>query len=307
MPAQLVQRNKQRFKKVKVDTVTIDIIENALRNARFEMDAVLFRTAMSPGIREQHDEFPMIADREGKMVVGQFGSFIGGFLEGYDGTIEEGDIFLTNDPYSVRRRDQPRQRLAGVAADLSQRSARRLGGDVRPHDGRRRQGARIAADRCAHDLRGRNTGAAGKDLQARHTQPGRARIMLHNCPHAALEQGATSTPSSRPAAPPPRADRDVRALRRRCLPVRRCADCWREIGARCASSSVERYPRRSSTSRITSATTAWDMGPYKIACSMWREGDKVHSRLCRHRPAVDLIDQLLPQRRTCSRCSSAST
>ena len=40
------------------------------------MDAVLFRTAMSPGIREQHDEFPMIANREGKMVVGQFGSFI---------------------------------------------------------------------------------------------------------------------------------------------------------------------------------------------------------------------------------------
>jgi hypothetical protein len=34
MPAQLVQRNKQRFKKVKVDTVTIDIIESALRNAR---------------------------------------------------------------------------------------------------------------------------------------------------------------------------------------------------------------------------------------------------------------------------------
>ena len=65
------------------------------------MDTVLFRTAMSPGIREQHDEFPMIANVEGKMVVGQFGSFIWGFMQGYDGTIEEGDIFLTNDPYSV--------------------------------------------------------------------------------------------------------------------------------------------------------------------------------------------------------------
>jgi len=66
------------------------------------MDAVLFRTAMSPGIREQHDEFPMIANNDGKMVVGQFGSFIYGFMEGYDGDIEEGDIFLTNDPYSCR-------------------------------------------------------------------------------------------------------------------------------------------------------------------------------------------------------------
>lgn len=83
-----------------VDVVTIDIIEYALRNARYEMDAVLFRTAMSPGIREQHDEFPLIADPEGRMVVGQFGSFIGGFLDNYDGTVEEGDVFLLSDPYS---------------------------------------------------------------------------------------------------------------------------------------------------------------------------------------------------------------
>jgi N-methylhydantoinase B len=84
---------------VDVDGVTVDIIENALKNAREEMDAVLFRTAMSPGIREQGDCFPMIANREGKMVVGQFGSFIGPFLSAYDADIEEGDIILTNDPY----------------------------------------------------------------------------------------------------------------------------------------------------------------------------------------------------------------
>ena len=87
------------FSKVNVDPITLDVIESALRNARYEMDAVLFRTAMSPGIREQHDEFPLIADRQGRMVVGQFGSFIDGFLKSYEGTIEEGDIFLTTDPY----------------------------------------------------------------------------------------------------------------------------------------------------------------------------------------------------------------
>ncbi len=101
MPAKLVQTNNTPFKRVEVDTVTIDIIESALRNARFEMDTVLFRTAMSPGIREQHDEFPMIANSEGKMVVGQFGSFIHGFMQGIDDTIEAGDIFFTSDPYSV--------------------------------------------------------------------------------------------------------------------------------------------------------------------------------------------------------------
>jgi N-methylhydantoinase B len=42
----------------------------------------------------------MIANVEGKMVVGQFGSFIHGFMEAYDGTLEEGDMIFTNDPYS---------------------------------------------------------------------------------------------------------------------------------------------------------------------------------------------------------------
>ncbi|WP_411358981.1 hydantoinase B/oxoprolinase family protein [Pseudidiomarina salilacus] len=99
MPAQLIETNSTPLQRVNVDTVTLDIIENAMANARNEMDAVLFRTAMSPGIREQGDAFPMIANHEGKMVVGQFGSFITGFTESYQGTIEEGDVFLTNDPY----------------------------------------------------------------------------------------------------------------------------------------------------------------------------------------------------------------
>ncbi|MDX1481176.1 MAG: hydantoinase B/oxoprolinase family protein [Woeseiaceae bacterium] len=99
MPATIVETNPAEFKRVDVDTVTVDIIENALSNVREEMDAVLFRTAMSPGIREQGDCFPMVANKDGKMVVGQFGSFIHGFMQAYDGEIEEGDIILTNDPY----------------------------------------------------------------------------------------------------------------------------------------------------------------------------------------------------------------
>jgi N-methylhydantoinase B len=99
MTATIIQTNNEPLQSIDVDGVTVDLIENALRNAREEMDAVLFRTAMSPGIREQGDCFPMIANTEGKMVVGQFGSFIGPFLSAYDAEIEEGDIILTNDPY----------------------------------------------------------------------------------------------------------------------------------------------------------------------------------------------------------------
>ena len=102
MPATLVQTNATPFSRVAIDPVTLDIIENALRNARLEMDATLVRTAMSPGIREQGDAFPLIADHQGRMIVGQFGSYIGPFLDGYDGTLEDGDMIFLSDPYSVQ-------------------------------------------------------------------------------------------------------------------------------------------------------------------------------------------------------------
>ncbi|MBO0759478.1 MAG: hydantoinase B/oxoprolinase family protein, partial [Bradyrhizobiaceae bacterium] len=83
-----------------LDTVSLDLIENALRNARHEMDAVLFRSAMSPVIREQHDEFPMICDATGRMIVGQFGSYISNLLEESNFALEPGDVILQNDPYA---------------------------------------------------------------------------------------------------------------------------------------------------------------------------------------------------------------
>lgn len=98
--ARLVETSTEPLRQVDVDLITVDLVENALRNARYEMDEVLFRTALSPGIREQHDEFPLIGDPEGKMVVGQFGLSIPDFLDNFSGTIEEGDVLLTSDPYS---------------------------------------------------------------------------------------------------------------------------------------------------------------------------------------------------------------
>lgn len=101
MPARIIQTNPAPFERKPIDPVTLEVIENALRNARIEMDATLVRTAMSPGIREQGDAFPLIADHAGRMIVGQFGSFIGGFLDNYQGTVEDGDLFLISDAYSV--------------------------------------------------------------------------------------------------------------------------------------------------------------------------------------------------------------
>ena len=78
--AEILETAPSPLASVDVDPVTLDIIENALRNARYEMDEVLFRTALSPGIREQHDEFPLIGDPSGRMVVGQFGLSIPALL-----------------------------------------------------------------------------------------------------------------------------------------------------------------------------------------------------------------------------------
>jgi N-methylhydantoinase B len=83
----------------RLDPVALDLIENALRNARHEMDAVLFRSAMSPVIREQHDEFPMITDAKGRMIVGQFGSYVANMLAERAFDLQPGDVILQSDPY----------------------------------------------------------------------------------------------------------------------------------------------------------------------------------------------------------------
>ena len=126
---------------VDVDVVTLDLVENALRNARYEMDEVLFRTALTPGIREQHDEFPLIADPEGKMVVGQFGLSIPDFLDNFDGTIEEGDVLLTSDPYSCGAAISHANDWLVVMPVFRRRPHRGLGVDVRAHVRRGRQDA----------------------------------------------------------------------------------------------------------------------------------------------------------------------
>jgi 5-oxoprolinase (ATP-hydrolysing) len=78
------------------------LIASTLASARSEMDTLMLRCAMSPAIREQQDEFNVITNTEGKMLVGQFGSFVGLFLDAWKGTIEEGDVFVTNDVYMIK-------------------------------------------------------------------------------------------------------------------------------------------------------------------------------------------------------------
>ncbi|GES66475.1 hydantoin utilization protein A [Aspergillus terreus] len=77
------------------------LVASALASIRSEMDTLMLRCSMSPAIREQQDEFNVITTAEGKMLVGQFGSFITQFLGAWKGTIEDGDVFITNDTYMI--------------------------------------------------------------------------------------------------------------------------------------------------------------------------------------------------------------
>ena len=274
MPARIVETNTQPFKRVEVDSITLDILENALKNARFEMDAVLFRTAMSPGIREQHDEFPLIANRDGKMIVGQFGSFIHGFTEAYDGTIEEGDVFLTTDPYSCRGAISHANdwlvllpvfeagRLIAWGAMFGHMTD--IGGKVPgslPTDARQIYEEGIVVPPVKIYRRG-------------ELQDELLKVILHNCrlPHWNRSDFNAIVAACRTAA-------------------RRCVELSRRFGDDVFYSAMEELLDRNRRAMQTLITQSiperrqsfedyicddgMGMGPYRIACTMWREGEKV--------------------------------
>ena len=304
--ATVIETNPRRFDPVAVDPVTVDIIENALRNARYEMDAVLFRTAMSPGIREQHDEFPIIADRAGRMVVGQFGSFIDGFLTSYQGEIEEGDVFLTSDPYACDGaishandwlvllpiyREGP---LVGWAAMFGHMTD--VGGKVPgslPTDATSIFEEGVVVPPVKLYRRGswqrRGPGA--------DPQPG---------PHDRLEpqrpqRHRRRLPDRRPPGPGA-----VRPLRHRDLPV----DPGRPAGPQLPGhgpAHPDRRPHRAARVHRLRLRRRPRLRPLQDPLLDAAGGGQGGARLRRHRPAGRGLDQLLPEREHAARCSSAST
>lgn len=76
------EQKVEEAKKVVKDIPTVPtLIGSSLASIRAEMDTLMLRCSMSPAIREQQDEFNVITNPAGKMLVGQFGSFIGQFLK----------------------------------------------------------------------------------------------------------------------------------------------------------------------------------------------------------------------------------
>ncbi|MEN6298580.1 MAG: hydantoinase B/oxoprolinase family protein [Anaerolineaceae bacterium] len=95
----------------KFDPITIEIIQSSLQAAADEMFAALRHTAMSAIIYEVLDMGTGITDKDGELAgsgagipafVGVLDKAVKHVIKKYDqpGDIEDGDIFITNDPYT---------------------------------------------------------------------------------------------------------------------------------------------------------------------------------------------------------------
>jgi N-methylhydantoinase B len=274
MSAQIIETNHEPFTAASVDPITLDLIENGLVNAREQMDAVLFRTAMSPIIREQRDGFPMVTDRAGRLHAGQFGSCVESFLQGYEGTIEDGDILLTSDPYACNGSvSHANDWLVCIPVF---------------HEGRLLNWTAMFGHQT--DIGGRTPGSMPVDstdlyqegiiippvkLYARgELQKDVLRVILHNCRKPAWNEA------------------DLNALIASCrIGKKRCLEMATRFGTDVYVSALDRLLERNYTSmrklvleNISEEKVyfedyicddAMGMGPYKLACHMWREGDRM--------------------------------
>jgi len=274
MPATLIEPNARPFNRLPVDPITLDLIENGFVAAREQMDALLFRTAMSPIIRDQRDGFPVITTRDGKVLAGQFGSPVHGFMERYDGPIEEGDVFLTSDPYSCDGAISHANdwlvcmpifkdgRLLNWSAMFGHMAD--IGGKVpgsMPTDSEQIHEEGI----CIPPVKIYKHGELQKDL---------LNVILHNCRIPAWNRG------------------DFHSIIAACrIGGNRCLEMAERFGEDLFFSAQQELLERnyramrelilktvSEEKRYFEDYVCDDgmgMGPYKIACSMWREGERV--------------------------------
>ena len=280
---------------IDVDPVTLDIIEGALKNARFEMDAVLFRSAMSPVIREQHDEFPMITDPRGRMVVGQFGAYINEMMDDWDRGVYPGDVILTSDPFkcsaSISHTNDwlvlvpifYEDELVGWSSQFGHQMD--AGGPL----------AGLAADGREDDLRGGHHHPAAQDRRARRGAGGRPPADPQQRPPAGDEPGRPVRDRRRLPRGREARDRALRALRQGDVP-RRAAGAPRPHLRGDEVPDLGRDPGGAADVRRLRRRRRARQRPVQDAADDLAGGRPRLLRLVGHRPAGARADQLLPLR-----------
>ena len=95
----------------KLDPISLEIIANGLRSITDECFAALMRSAYSTNIKERHDHSIAIIDYQGRLVVqsalslpihiSSMSGLMQYVLKKFEDNIEEGDIFIANDPHTA--------------------------------------------------------------------------------------------------------------------------------------------------------------------------------------------------------------
>ena len=93
----------------KIDPISLEITWNSLKSVADECFITLMRSAFSTNIKERHDHSTAITDSKGKLIaqaenalpihLASMGGLIQHILDEYNDSINEGDIFIANDPH----------------------------------------------------------------------------------------------------------------------------------------------------------------------------------------------------------------
>ncbi|MEL0023258.1 MAG: hydantoinase B/oxoprolinase family protein [Alphaproteobacteria bacterium] len=91
------------------DPITLEILWNNLNSIADECFITLMRSAFSTNIKERHDHSTAITDASGNLIaqaehalpihLASMAGLVAHILDRYDGDINEGDIFISNDPH----------------------------------------------------------------------------------------------------------------------------------------------------------------------------------------------------------------
>jgi N-methylhydantoinase B len=94
-----------------IDPITIEIISNGLRSIADETFVALMKSAYSTNIKERRDHSTAICDRRGRLIaqadaslpihIASMTGLMRHLLENFGTDIQEGDVFISNDPHAA--------------------------------------------------------------------------------------------------------------------------------------------------------------------------------------------------------------
>ena len=265
------------------------------------MDRVLETTAVSPVIREQSDQFPLIADRNARMVMGQFGCAIKTIIEHSPYEVEDlrdGDVIALNDPYLCEGSVSHTPDFMILRPDVLRGRPRRIHVAVGQPDRRRRHRRRVACRSARASIYHEGIRMPPIKLYDQGKLNEEAlRMFCHNTrvpAHVEADIKAIAAGTAAGAARVielcERFGKDTYLEACDAILNRTRSAVIELIRSTCPTASA-------SASRTSPTTTGSGTGPIKLRMTMWRDGDTLNVDWDGMRPAGPRLGQLLPEPR----------